>query len=315
MKASVLVITYNQEKTIGRAIESLLRQECEYPWEIILADDGSADHTRIICEEYALKFPDRIRLMPKVPNKGLVGNYFDAFEAAEGEYISDCAGDDEWVDVKRLQKQIEKLDSDKSLSVCYCDVEVCEKNRQPILYSTQKIRNRFFKEKVNGEYLLLATLNHVKSLPYSLSSALYRKSALEKVYKKNIGIVRNEEFGVEDVPVIAALASQGDGAYLPIIGYRYYIEGETVSNNLSHEKEFEFYSRILRMTLKLAVFYEMPLKKLKKHYKSKISHIASQARHAGRKDFGERVRKIAKEWGLPLTLRAKIHLWLLGKKR
>lgn len=286
LKASVLVITYNQESTIARAIESLLMQKCEYDWEIILADDASEDSTRKICEEYALRYPERIRVMPEAPNKGLVGNYFDAFEAAGGDYIGDCAGDDEWLDVTRLQRQIEMLDADPSLSVCYCDVEVAEEGKSRYLFSDVEERRRWMRDRVSGSELLADTLNHVTALPYMLSAALYRKSSIEALYRDHRDMIRDESCGVEDVGLLAALASAGDGAYIPICGMRYYIGGESASNNLSYEREYRFYSRILRLTRKLAEFYGTDICKLTDHFNSKISHIASQVAIPGGRNLG-----------------------------
>lgn len=311
IKASIIVITYNQQGTIHRAVESVLRQKCDYPIEIIIADDASSDGTREICEEYARRYPDLIRLLPKAPNKGLVGNYFDAFEAARGEYVSDCAGDDEWIDDRRLARQIEFLDDHPECSVCYCDVEVFTPGRERVYHSDDKVKSRYFLPHVRGEELMLASLNHVTALPYTLSAALYRKSVVEKIYEKDREIIRNEECGVEDVPILVALGAGGDGGYLPIKGYRYYIDGESISNNLSFEKEYRFHSRILRLTRRLADYYNVPHSRLKQHYQTKISHIAAQARHANRRDLVGEIQSISREWGLPIPLRGRAHLFLL----
>ena len=100
-KVSVIVICYNQRDTISRALDSVLAQEdCDY--EVIIGDDASADGTREVCEEYARRYPGRVRLMPAAPNKGVVDNYFDCFDAARGEYVADCAGDDYWLGTRRL---------------------------------------------------------------------------------------------------------------------------------------------------------------------------------------------------------------------
>ncbi|MDE6247981.1 MAG: glycosyltransferase [Muribaculaceae bacterium] len=315
VKASILVITYNQVDRIERAINSLLRQECSYKWEIILADDASTDGTRRVCERFAADYPELIRIMPYAKNKGLVGNYFDAFEIARGEYISDCAGDDEWLDPKRLQRQIEFLDSHPECSVCFCDVEVYKDGERVGLHSQDKSRNGYFKEHVEGYALLTGVLNNTVSLPYTLSAALYRKDAVMSIYIKHREMLRNEKGGIEDVPLIAALGATGDGGYLPITGYRYYIEGESISNNLSYEKEYRFYSGVLRLVRKLAEFYKVPLSELKDHYQSKISHIAAQARHANAPELIEDIKAISADWSMPIPLRGRIHLLLLSLQR
>lgn len=100
---SVVVITYNQEKLLARCLDSLLSQRCSCEFEVILADDASLDGTPDICRQYAEKFPDKIRLVLNETNKGIVSNYYDCVRMCRGEYLMDCAGDDEWMP-GRMQK-------------------------------------------------------------------------------------------------------------------------------------------------------------------------------------------------------------------
>ncbi len=53
-KISVIIPAHNEEKLIGVALESLLRQSFEN-FEIIVVNDGSTDNTRKIVENYILK--------------------------------------------------------------------------------------------------------------------------------------------------------------------------------------------------------------------------------------------------------------------
>ena len=48
---SVIVITYNEEKTIARTLDSILMQKCRLPIEIVVGDDASTDGTRAMCED------------------------------------------------------------------------------------------------------------------------------------------------------------------------------------------------------------------------------------------------------------------------
>jgi glycosyltransferase involved in cell wall biosynthesis len=68
---SVLLVTYNQEPYIRRAIEGVLTQITDFPIELVIGEDASIDNTRQICEEYAAEFPEKIRLLPKRDNLGL----------------------------------------------------------------------------------------------------------------------------------------------------------------------------------------------------------------------------------------------------
>lgn len=313
-RASIIILAYNQEKTIGRAIESVLRQKCKYPFEILIADDGSPDASREIAQQYADKYPDIIRMMPLLPNRGIVGNYFDAFEACRGDYIGDCAGDDEWLSDDRLERQIEALDANPNLSVVFTDVEEyhvdANGNVNAVLQSTIPGRNRYMKPILPGREALIGVLNNVHEIPYVLSAALYRRDALMTIYAKDKGAVRSPAVGVEDLPVMAALGSVGDASYLPVVGLRYYIEGESVSNNLPHLKIFNLYCRVTRETYRLSEYYHVDKALVADHVKSKIDYLASQIDHAAMPSLIPELDDICRMWGAKYSLRARAHLAL-----
>lgn len=314
--ASIIILCYNQAKTVGRAIESVLRQNSPYPYEIIIADDDSHDGTREIAEEFASRYPDKIRLVPRHPNMGLVRNYFNALSFCKGKYIGDCAGDDEWIDPMRLARQIAALESDSGISVVFTDVEEVQVNADGELtrnrHSSMPRRSRWMRPRVAGEEILIGTLNHTTELPFTLSAALYRKSVIEKALATSPEIILMEEMGVEDVPILAALGAAGDAAWLPIVGLRYYIDGESVSNNLAYEKEYQFTSKVTRGGAKLADFYKIPKSKVRDHYRVKINHMAAQIRHARRPDLiPELMTTVNSYWHTSLPLRARLHLLIL----
>lgn len=94
-------------------------QKVDFPMEFIIADDCSTDGTRLICEEYAAKYPDLIRLAFTDCNLGAVENEQRAFISAKGKYIATCEGDDYWTDPLKLQKQVDFLESHPDFSVCF----------------------------------------------------------------------------------------------------------------------------------------------------------------------------------------------------
>ena len=47
---SVSIIAYNQERYIEQALDSILAQKTNFPFEIVIGDDASKDRTRAICE-------------------------------------------------------------------------------------------------------------------------------------------------------------------------------------------------------------------------------------------------------------------------
>jgi glycosyltransferase involved in cell wall biosynthesis len=115
---SVVVITYNQENYIEQAINSILEQEFEGEFEIIIGEDCSSDNTQKMCKKIKAKF-NNIKLISQVNNIGVTNNFIQSIDACKGEYIAFCEGDDYWIDKKKLSKQVELLDRNKHISMVF----------------------------------------------------------------------------------------------------------------------------------------------------------------------------------------------------
>lgn len=113
MMVSVLMITYGHEKYIRQAIESILMQECDFNYELIVANDCSPDKTDEIINEI-IKSNSKghlIKYINRSKNIGMQSNYIDAYYNCKGEYIATCEGDDYWTDPLKLQKQVDFLET------------------------------------------------------------------------------------------------------------------------------------------------------------------------------------------------------------
>lgn len=117
-KVSVSLTTYNQERYIATAIESVLAQQTDFPFEVVLADDRSTDGTGDICREYQRRYPGIVRLVHREKNLGAVPNYLETFKACVGEYVAFLEGDDYWTDPNKLQKQVAFLDANPEYAIC-----------------------------------------------------------------------------------------------------------------------------------------------------------------------------------------------------
>lgn len=126
---SVAVITYNQEKYISQTLDSILNQEHDYKYEIVIGEDCSTDNTKKIIEEYVTKYPDIIKPLYNNPNKGLINNYFNVITHCQGKYIMECAGDDYWLPEK-VEIQIDFMESNPGVGMCYGRAKVWNENKQ-----------------------------------------------------------------------------------------------------------------------------------------------------------------------------------------
>ena len=113
-----MVLTYNQEKTINRTIDSIINQNVDFYYEIIIGDDASTDGTRDICRFYAEKY-DHIHLLLQKTNKGVVQNYIECLGKVSGKYIMGCAGDDWWGNTRKMGDQVHYLDSNPDCALVF----------------------------------------------------------------------------------------------------------------------------------------------------------------------------------------------------
>ena len=88
---SVIMLTYNREQLVGRAIERILGQTFRN-FEFIIVDNGSTDHSGQIVGEYAAK-DSRIQVIHR--ERGSIGaGRNTGLDAAKGEYIAFIDDDD-----------------------------------------------------------------------------------------------------------------------------------------------------------------------------------------------------------------------------
>lgn len=132
MKVSVLIITYNHEKFIAPAIDSVLMQQVNFDYEIVIGEDCSTDNTRDIVIDYQKRNPEKIRLILPERNLGMMQNYLQTLEACRGEYIASLEGDDYWTSPFKLQKQVEFLDNNLDYALCFHPVEIISEDNLPI---------------------------------------------------------------------------------------------------------------------------------------------------------------------------------------
>lgn len=89
---SIIIPVYQSENTLSNCIESVLDQD-EDDFEVILADDGSTDKSKEICDFYANKFPNKFWVLHKL-NEGPLIARIEAICMAKGQYLMFLDSDD-----------------------------------------------------------------------------------------------------------------------------------------------------------------------------------------------------------------------------
>jgi len=121
---SVDMITYNHAPYIARAIEGVVKQKTNFPFELVIGEDCSTDGTREIVFEYKRKYPNIIRVVASERNLGAAANSRQVAQACRGQYIAFCEGDDFWHDETKLQKQVDYLERNPECGLVYSGYDV-----------------------------------------------------------------------------------------------------------------------------------------------------------------------------------------------
>ena len=245
---SVVVLTYNQAETIGRALDSILMQRCHVPFEIVIGEDCSTDNTRDICQTYAQQHPDIIRLICNERNKGIVDNYYDCLLACRGKYIADCAGDDFWIDAQKLEKEVRVMEAHPEVTMVITNWQYYNEQTQGTSPSLQQQHAPI----TPGKNLLKAIITQQSMSVFHLCTALYRADVFRKAYEEDTDLFRNKTYVSEDMQIAFTMALNGNIAYLPDVTLNYSLGKGSVSNVKDSEKAFRFVQRSTELTCHLA---------------------------------------------------------------
>jgi predicted O-linked N-acetylglucosamine transferase (SPINDLY family)/predicted SAM-dependent methyltransferase/glycosyltransferase involved in cell wall biosynthesis len=162
MKVSVLMIAYNHENFIGQAIDSILMQDVDFEYEIVIGEDCSTDSTRQIIIDCQKKYPDKIRLLLPESNLGMLPNFVNTYRACKGQYIALLEGDDYWTSPDKLRKQVEFLDREKDYAICFTNALLFweDNHREPEIFLNEPA------EKFTTEYLLFRNFISTPTVMY-----------------------------------------------------------------------------------------------------------------------------------------------------
>lgn len=128
----VRCIVFNHGKFIERCLQGFLIQETTFPFEVFVHDDASTDESAAVIRRYAERYP--LILKPVYENENQYskkdGSFFRTTwqPVIQGghKYIALCEGDDYWTDPKKLQKQVEYMESHPGCAGCFHERVKCD---------------------------------------------------------------------------------------------------------------------------------------------------------------------------------------------
>lgn len=243
---SILLITYNQQDFIAQAIESVLMQKVNFPYEIIIGEDLGPDRTRAICEEYAQKVESgesiadsknvSIIVLPREKNLGVAGNWCDCAQHAHGKYMMMLDGDDYWIDSSKMQMQVDFMETHPECVICHTNNDILYMNTGAIKPSN--------KHDVPEGMILHEVIGGLEQM--TSSTVCLRAEAVKKHIPFDMYV--KEDFPCEDWPTIAILSAYGEIRYLPQSTTVYRVGQLSVTNEVNYDKIRRYWQQSKHMT-------------------------------------------------------------------
>jgi glycosyltransferase involved in cell wall biosynthesis len=113
-------------------------QKTTFPFVAVVIDDCSSDKTATILREYENRYPDIIKAICLEENYHTLRkdktHFFEPYDAS-AKYIAFCEGDDYWTDPCKLQKQVEYLEENPDIGLCYTDYSRANKDLRIISHA------------------------------------------------------------------------------------------------------------------------------------------------------------------------------------
>ena len=224
---SVVMTSYNRAHYIGQATDSILSQECSFPFEIIIGDDCSTDGTRELLQEYKTKYPETFVLNFQETNVGVGANWASSVKLARGRYIAFLDDDDYWCDNHRLQQMVEYMDAHAECGLIHTayyafDSQTGEKTLQIKKYLPKEIK---------GTDRIKYIFKY--GMPNLFSTSMIRKSVMDEHVKLDDYI--RLKFGLQDWPTVVLIAPYCEFAYLSEPSVMYRQEGGSISAPQTYE--------------------------------------------------------------------------------
>jgi len=226
---SIILPTYNGARYIADAIESVQAQI--FPqWELLVIDDGSTDNTLTIVQELALK-DSRVIYLKNDHNLGIQKTLNRGLHVARGKYIARIDDDDQWIETKKLEKQVEFLDTHPDYVLVGTGVVMIDEENKELVRYLLPESDRDIRKKILGKNCFVH------------SSVLFKKeAALQFGGYDETQATRH----VEDYDLWLKLGTDGKFANLSIYATQFMLR----EGGLSSRNKIEQFKKNIRLAKK-----------------------------------------------------------------
>lgn len=220
---TALILTYNQEGSIGPAIESVLSQSMVGRMRIIVSDDASSDSTLENAKSAVDRYSDvNIDVRQNLKNLGTMQHYRSVTGTVTTPFLAILEGDDLWISPTKVERQVALLKSMDDACVCFTACELV-KNGNTVLHPAFAAAERF-------RNLEVADLLNENS-PGTFSNCVYRTDK----FKRALNL--SKDVRGFDWIVNLLLASEGPVLFDPFPSTRYHSHPDGQWSRLSRDEQ------------------------------------------------------------------------------
>ena len=228
---SIVIPSYNRAGTVSQTIDSIINQQCNFDFEIIIGDDCSTDNAREILLAYQIKYPEKLKLLFYDENIGLGANWATCIKQCRGQYIANCDNDDYWHNPHKMQLQIDFLEKNLQYGICHTDFRKHNRTTGKITeHKCRIISNKRKKDEI--ETLQQSMLRH-KHI-WCNATMMYRKNVLLQCV--NMDDFIKYRFNMQDWNVWLLLAPFTEFGSLSVSTATFGIETDSITRPKSIEE-------------------------------------------------------------------------------
>lgn len=229
-KLSIIAAVYNLEKYLPRCLDALVNQTLE-EIEILCVDDGSTDSAPQIVDEYAAKYPNKVKAFHK-PNGGEFTTRNYGLERAQGEYVTFVDTDD-WVEPNWAEKLYQAAkENDADLAVC--GFERIDLKTNKVVAKDMTTHGNAVKEITGKDDFMIA----INPAPWN------------KIYKREK--IKDQRFlnfrGFNDMIFLASSYTKiNKVAFVPDVLYHYYLRYDSQIHSINRQDVENFKKYLLEL--------------------------------------------------------------------
>lgn len=233
---SVLMITYNHERFIEAAVNSVLSQQTDYSFELVIGEDHSPDTTGKKVDELAAAFPHIIKVVRAENNIGVAANFCRTFRACSGKYMAILDGDDFWTDPLKLQKQVSFMEANPDHGFVHADVNH---------YYEDSGKTETCVNKTKGLHVpdgnLFPELVKPRPLFIKTATVCFRK---ELASAFDLDLAERENWPLIDMPLWMDITQRTKSHYFDEVFATYRLLTESASRTQSPQKKLAYHQKL-----------------------------------------------------------------------